>query len=70
MAIRITERQTNERGAWVEIWASQHPSNFYHVYYVKHWSPTFHADIESAESAPNHDQRRAERFARNWLKVR
>lgn len=70
MAIRITERQTNKNGAWIEIWASQHSSNFYHVYYVKHWAPDFAPDIDFAESAPNHDQRRAERFARNWLRAR
>jgi hypothetical protein len=60
-SFEIGERVTGDDGSWVEMFTSQHPSNFYHVFGFKFWSPRFAAHMDSAESATHMSRAKIER---------
>lgn len=68
--IEIGQKITNDRGAWVRLNISQHPSNFYHVYSFTYFAADFDPSITSAESTSNMSRAKIERQMRNWLKNR
>lgn len=63
----IGQRVTAEDGSWVELTIHQHPSNFYHVYGFKFWSPGFAPALPFAESVTHMDRKKIERQMRNHL---
>lgn len=66
----IGQKITNDRGAWVKLRISQHPSNFYHVYWFEYFATDFDPSITSAQSTSDMSRAKVERQMRNWLKNR
>jgi hypothetical protein len=38
--VRMSDRVTNSRGSWVEIWADMSANNTHVLYYTRQWSTT------------------------------